>query len=204
MNKKVLKFKYKGNRNYVHGTDIINETIKHLNYLGYFPDSFEISFKNLIRTDLEICVFNIDDDIGENLMSEDVLAFATFRCAKKIYTILYKKTDKEIKINYPFSEEKIIKQTILNQEKKSITYLSKNNYTIIELIVVMNKHLLTKLNPNESGKWYFGKLKLEKNILAEKFSEIQIILIKNIGVRYTQSLIKLDGSNVGFVYFSMK
>lgn len=204
MNKKVLKFKYKGNRNYVHGTDIINETIKHLNYLGYFPDSFEISFKNLIRTDLEICVFNIDDDIGENLMNEDVLAFATFRSAKKTYNILYKKTDKETKINYPFSEDKIIEQTILNQEKKSITYLSKNNYTIIELIVVMNKHLLTKLNPNESGKWYFGKLKLEKNILAEKFSEIQIILIKNIGVRYTQSLIKLDGSSVGFIYFSMK
>ena len=83
MNKKVLKFKYKGNRNYVHGTDIINETIKHLNYLGYFPDSFEISFKNLVRTDLEICVFNIDDDIGENLMNEDVLAFATFKFAKK-------------------------------------------------------------------------------------------------------------------------
>tara|TARA_B100001057_G_scaffold496002_1_gene596332 strand:- start:2054 stop:2668 length:615 start_codon:yes stop_codon:yes gene_type:complete len=204
MNKNVLKFKYKGNRNYVHGTDIINETIKHLNYLGYFPDSFEISFKNQIRTDLEVCVFNIDDDIGENLMSEDVLAFATFRCAKKTYNVLYKKTEKEIEINYPFSEDKIIKQSILNQEKKSITYLSKNNYTIIELIVVMNKHLLTKLNPNESGKWYFGKLKLEKNILAEKFSEIQIILIKNIGVRYTQSLIKLDESNVGFIYFSMK
>lgn len=68
----------------------------------------------------------------------------------------------------------------------------------------MNKHLLTKLNPNESGKWYFGKLKLEKNILAEKFSKIQIILTKNIGVRYTQSLIKFDGSNVGFIYFSMK
>lgn len=204
MNNKVLKFKYKGNRNYVHGTDIINETIKHLNYLGYFPDSFEISFKNLIRTDLEICVFNIDDDIGENLMNEDVLAFATFRSAKKTYNILYKKTDKETKINYPFSEDKIIEQTILNQEKKSITYLSKINYTVIELIVVMNKHLLTKLNPNESGKWYFGKLKLEKNILAEKFSEIQIILIKNIGVRYTQSLIKLDGSSVGFIYFSMK
>ncbi len=67
----------------------------------------------------------------------------------------------------------------------------------------MNKHLLTKLNPNESGKWYFGKLKLEKNILAEKFSEIQIILIKNIGVRYTQSLIKLDGSNVGLSIFSI-
>lgn len=204
MNKNVLKFKYKGNRNYVHGTDIINETIKHLNYLGYFPDSFEISFKNQIRTDLEVCVFNIDDDIGENLMSEDVLAFATFRCAKKTYNVLYKKTEKEIEINYPFSEDKIIKQSILNQEKKSITYLSKNNYTIIELIVVMNKHLLIKLNPNESGKWYFGKLKLEKNILAEKFSEIQIILIKNIGVRYTQSLIKLDESNVGFIYFSMK
>lgn len=204
MNKKVLKFKYKGNRNYVHGTDIINETIKHLNYLGYFPDSFEISFKNLVRTDLEICVFNIDDDIGENLMNEDVLAFATFKFAKKTYTILYKKTEKEIKSSYPFSEDKIIKQTILNQEKKSITYLSKNNYTIIELIVAMNKHLLTKLNPNESGKWFFGKLKLEKNILAEKFSEIQITLIKNIGVRYTQSLIKFDGSNVGFIYFSMK
>ena len=204
MNKKVLKFKYKGNRNYVHGTDIINETIKHLNYLVYFPDSFEISFKNLVRTDLEICVFNIDDDIGENLMNEDVLAFATFKFAKKTYTILYKKTEKEIKSSYPFSEDKIIKQTILNQEKKSITYLSKNNYTIIELIVAMNKHLLTKLNPNESGKWFFGKLKLEKNILAEKFSEIQITLIKNIGVRYTQSLIKFDGSNVGFIYFSMK
>ena len=204
MNKKVLKFKYKGNRNYVHGTDIINETIKHLNYLGYFPDSFEISFKNLIRTDLEICVFNIDDDIGENLMSEDVVAFATFKYAKKTYTISYKKTQKQTKGNYPFSEDLIIKKTILNQEKKSITYSSKNNYTIIELIVVMNKHLLTKLNPNESGKWYFGKLKLQKNVLAEKFSKIQIILIKNMGVRYTQSLIKVDGSKVGFIFFSMK
>lgn len=204
MDKKILKFKYKGNRNYVHGTDIINETIKHLNYLGYFPDSFEISFKNLVITDLEICVFNIDDEIGENLMSEDVLAFATFKFEKKTFTILYKKTQNEIKSNYPFSEDTIINKTILNLEKKSITYLSKNNFTIIEIIVAMNKHLLIKLNPNESGKWYFGKLKLEKNILAEKFSEIQIILIKNIGVRYTQSLIKLDGSNVGFVYFSMK
>ena len=204
MDKKVLNFKYKGNRNYVHGTDIINETIKHLNYMGYFPDSFEISFKNLIRTDLEICIFNINDDIRQNLINEDILAFATFKFAKKTYTILYKKTQKETKSSYQFSEDTIIKQTILNQEKKSIKYLSKNNYTIIELIVVMNKHLLTKLNPNESGKWYFGKLKLEKNILAEKFSKIQIILTKNIGVRYTQSLIKFDGSNVGFIYFSMK
>jgi|TARA_Y100000385_G_C13012061_1_gene602154 hypothetical protein len=204
MDKKVLNFKYKGNRNYVHGTDIINETIKHLNYMGYFPDTFEISFKNLIRTDLEICIFNINDDIRQNLINEDILAFATFKFAKKTYTILYKKTQKETKSSYQFSEDTIIKQTILNQEKKSITYLSKNNYTIIELIVVMNKHLLTKLNPNESGKWYFGKLKLEKNILAEKFSKIQIILTKNIGVRYTQSLIKFDGSNVGFIYFSMK
>lgn len=85
MDKKVLNFKYKGNRNYVHGTDIINETIKHLNYMGYFPDTFEISFKNLIRTDLEICIFNINDDIRQNLINEDILAFATFKFAKNIH-----------------------------------------------------------------------------------------------------------------------
>ena len=45
-------------------------------------------------------------------MSEDVLTLQLLGMQKKYILFYVKKTDKEIKINYPFSEEKILKQTI--------------------------------------------------------------------------------------------
>lgn len=204
MIKKFLEFKYKGERRYVHGTDIINKTIILLNHLNYFPDTFEISFKNVINSSLEIDIYSKTEYNDKIASNSKVEALANFKHKKNIYYIVYKRTKNQITGVYNFDEKFITRKTILKLEKKSAIYSFENKYSVIEIIVAINKHLLNHIFPDKSGKWYFGKLSLEKNVITNKFSKIKIMVIKNIGVRYTKSLIEVDGVEVGFIFFSMK
>jgi hypothetical protein len=54
------------------------------------------------------------------------------------------------------------------------------------------------------GKWYFGKLQLDKDISVLDIDNFQIKLERNIGVKFTKSTIILDGEQVGSIFFSMK
>ena len=56
----LLDFKFKGERNYIHGTDIYTKIIQHLSE-GYKPGNIDLSFHKVVKNNLTAELFSADE-----------------------------------------------------------------------------------------------------------------------------------------------
>lgn len=186
-----LEFCFKGNRKYVHGTDIFTNLTKHLN-------------RNIKKIDIAFHGISLNNMRFSTEKVEDTEVKVTFRChhdANKI-KLFGIETNKDIDCHYEYLEENIITGSIINIEKKTITLSTPTQYSFIEHIVAMNKALLEKLYNNINGKWYFTRLQLSENIQMNDVSSLQLILTSNFQFKLTKSTVIVNDEEAGFIYFS--
>jgi hypothetical protein len=196
-----LTFQYKGARDYVHGTDIYNLSVEALKKLGYSDlIGFDMSFHKVIEGNLRCEIFE-----GKSISSsEDLAVLIRFRNNNTDYVLSMRENGEPIEGRYPYPEDEICQAGVIDFEARSIKLTHFSGHTIIEKIVALNKHLLSQLFKEELGKWYFGKLQLDKDISVLDIDNFQIKLERNIGVKFTKSTIILNGEQVGSIFFSMK
>ncbi|OCX43564.1 hypothetical protein A7X81_00985 [Campylobacter ornithocola] len=193
---KELEFNFKGSRDYIQGTDIYN-TILFL-YKDNIVSNFEISFHNIAHNNL------ILSDIKPNDL-KDLRFVCNFTTKNSSLCYLYGLDNPLSKptLSKPYLEENIIENTIIDYTQKSIILSNPSDFTYIEEIVALNKHLLTKIFPEVKGKWYFSKLQLQ-NIPLDKSYPIKIIFKSNFNFLIVKSEIYTKDDFVGFIYFSLK
>lgn len=186
----VLEFKYKGNRSYVHGTDIFNALVQE--FANVNLANIDIRFNGVAQNNMLLVT---PDDVGE--------AKVHISWQENGQETKYKLIDsaEQIESRYEYNEEEIVNNIDLDLSSKSAKLLKKTPYTFCENLVAMNKYLLEKLFPTEQGKWYFTRLELDRRF--ENNQLFHVCLVKNLGFRLTKSEIYVDGSKVGSIYFSM-
>lgn len=196
-----LSFRYKGDRNYVHGTDIFQAVRNWLAGNGYTDIvNVELSFHKIIRSNLR-CRLVEGTSVIEN---ENFAALFRFQYKDSDFTILLWEDETPVTERYPYSEAEITDAAVVEPVEKKISLSQHLEYTPIEKIVALNKYLLTSLFSDQEGKWYFGKLELQKDFLnLPADSAFELKLERNMGVRYTKSSIKVEGESIGYIYFSM-
>lgn len=197
MNDFLLDFKFKGDRNYVHGTDIYSKLMEHLS--GNFElHDIDLSFHEVITSNLKAKFFN---SAAKGLIDGTPASFFKFTSGNERYTIQLVETGELITGSYEYDEDKIGEGAIFYNEEKTIELNSLNGYTNVEQVVALNKSLLNKLF-TDAGKWYFTKIAIKKDINIERPGVIKIRLVNNIGSKITKSLIFFDGEEKGFIWFS--
>ncbi|MCH3701432.1 hypothetical protein [Campylobacter lari] len=193
---KELKFDFKENRNYIHGADIYN-TILSI-YGDNIASNFELSFHNIAYNNLILTDTKPDD-------LKDLRFICSFTAKDSLVYCLYGIDNQFSKPTFSrsYPEENITKNTTINHNEKSIILNNASNFTYMEEIVALNKHLMNNIFPQIQGKWYFTKLQLQ-NIPLEKSYPIKIVFKSNFNFLIIKSEIYFDNKLLGFIYFSLK
>jgi len=205
MNKELIEFCFKGNRNYVHGTDIFNKIVKFLiqGKLGINSiNNLNFSIHRQINNNINFILTN-----NKQIFYDDFDILFSFKTANgNEFSIYGFESNIPINCRYEYDEDKIYKFSEIDLEEKTIILNKNTGYTFIENIVAMNKFLLTKVFETENiGKWFFVRLELNNFHMnnIRDFHPIKLQVKTNLGLRMIKSYIK-SGNIEGYIYFSLK
>lgn len=185
-----LNFCFKGNRHYIHGTDIIESVIKAMK--GECIKSIDIKFNGLSTRNLNLIEGNQSHNAKVNI-------HIVQNKEEKFYQLVERK--EKVKCRVEYNEENIIKKLQLNLNKKEVSLKEHTKHSLYENLIAMNKYLLQKLYPDQKGKWYLTRL--EQKLPIDNNSLIKVRFIKNFNFRIAKSDILLNEKTIGSVYFSM-
>ena len=186
-----VNFCFKGERKYVHGTDIYTKLTE------MYPDiqKLDIAFHGITTNNMTF--------FSNKPTNADIKVI--FKCDNGSQTIkLFGiENDLPVQCRYEYLEENIVKNSSINISEESITLQEKTHYTFIEHIVAMNKALLETLFQNINGKWYFTRLQLKEKIGMREITDLKLTLTSNFQFKLTKSAIIANGKEIGYIYFSL-
>jgi IS1 family transposase len=202
MNKDILTFCFKGNRTYVHGTDIcsaLNDYIAgHIGTDGV--RNFDILFHKIIRKNLKLDVVK-NADVTQK---EHAAAIATFMKNDDRYVLLLSESDPEITCRTEYPEELITNACTVNAEGKNIALVKPLDFTIFEILIPMTKALHNSLFPDAKGKWFFTRLQTGRLLATkEQYKTIALKHLHNFKYKLTKNEITIDRETVGNIFFSL-
>jgi hypothetical protein len=196
-----LNFNFKGNRDYVHGTDIYDTVctfIKENLHLSNISQ-IDMTIRKVTRCALYLEIFK-NAEVANN---DNTVGFFSFNSNGDTYCLALTEAKETITGRRAYDEDRIINQCIIDTINKKISLKAELNFTEIEIYVPMNKALLKALFPDVDGKWYFTRyqrVKLQTDNLSEL---ITIELQHNFNFKLTKSRIAINNEELGFIYFSL-
>ncbi|WOJ96931.1 hypothetical protein R0137_17065 [Congregibacter brevis] len=191
MSSVLLKLKFKGNRNYLHGSDIYNTVVRELS-LRNGGRLKRLAFRSFSRTQVLLCW----DTPGEGSIKVGQGQWIADSGSEFPFWII--ETQVSIIEAYAFDEPSIVSKASIRDETLICDYHL--GYSPIENIIALTKRLAYHLMPVSSGKWIFGQLDLEADIDRD-FRSIVIERQGHIANRFMRCSIHLDGAFVGNIRF---
>ena len=194
-----LHFSFKGDRNYVHGTDIYTAILKQIDvqYHRKILSSIRLSIHAMAVKNCDL----IWVESGE-LMDKPDQAIADFVIGLdegKVAGWLIE-TDRPIQSQYDYDEGRI--EALCQVKDQDIMITGKAGYSAIEVAVSMAKQLHKALFPNDA-KWIFTRLELARPLQDSYTSSLLIEHKHNFNNRLTKSEIFFRENSIGHIYFSL-
>jgi len=196
--KRSVIFKYKGDRSYIHGTDMFNELIQ---------ASANSPLTNIIFTvhdfvrerACEIIIASTKKELNE---TEAIKTRCQMDVDGKTRWVVLREINSHIDTKnsrYEYDEDKVI--SICNQSEQMISLGGESPFTFIETIVVMNKYLLEQMFSDADGKWVFTRINLKYFCNAK--SGLSLTFKHNMNFRLLKSEIMINGEVVGDLGFTL-
>ena len=192
-----VEFRFKGAREYIHGTDMFNTML---------PVHSSSTLANIHFTVHEFvytpkCRLYRASSREELENVEDVRARCQFDEKGVTHCLVLAQGSGNAASGerYEYDEERLI--ALCSMEGDVITLRHRSTFTFIENVVAMNKHLHQQLFPNAMGKWVFTRIDLERG--CNEREKLALRLRHNLQYRLTKSDILVDGRKVGDLFFSL-
>jgi hypothetical protein len=195
----VLSFKFKGDRNYIQGPDIIDAVIELLQQQDFCKEKikdFKYAAHKMLHT-------NALATIDKN-QQVDAHSLISFNHDGEKYFVSLEPASSLVQGSSFYDETVVITNSVITDNKISMKYAELNGYSFSELIVSMNKYFLQKRITNE-GKWIVSKVEYIDicSVSPAQGSMVSLVLIKNLNNKLTKSSIQVNERNVGSLYFSL-
>lgn len=191
-------FSFKGNRDYIQGPDIIDDS------LALLSKDFNLSVIEAFKYSGHEMLKRNAIGILNSAPKEAMNSLIAFKYLGSTYYLSIIDDGRVIDSKVDFSEELISKNLIIYDSACEMPYES--GFTLTEQLVSMNKHFLQKTVSKE-GKWIITKLEYpkitEEIIKPTANSLLSIHLEKNMQNKLTRSIIKYNNNNLGTVFFSL-
>lgn len=191
-----LDFCFKGERDYVHGSDIFNKLSDILQNSGIEKRSIDFSIHGISRSNLTITTEKPDDLSSIKFALKYAAENGSKGC---LYGV---ENDRKIECRYAYPEEIIVEKIESGENVFEAELNEDSSFTFIENLLVLNKFLVNGIISNETGKWYFTKLQLKKNVSSD-FLPLKLVFKNNFNYKFTKTEIFANSESVGFVYFSL-
>ena len=188
-----LDMKYKGQRNYLHGSDFFDVISSALS-VRYSKGSIKkLTFKSFARN---LCGLVLDEKPGSD---QRVVGSGTWRTQERAEIKFWIIETKEpVVLRYSFDEDRLVAPSWM--ENNSIFLIADNEFSVIENVISLTKRLNYSLSPDVKGSWVFGQIDLLKP-LPELVDQIQITRVSERGGAFSCNRILIDGEHVGEVRF---
>lgn len=180
--KNIIGLEFKGNRNYLHGSDIYNsiDKIAKERFDGWVSS---ITFRSIAKNQLEL--------VWEKPLDKNNVC-VTGKITDKVlvkHDFWLVDTNSSIQNRYEFNEKLITDSSLVNLEKREVQLSYHTQYTPVEEIIALTKQLNYTITPVVLGKWLFSQLDiterlnnngnfkiLMRSLLAGKFSINEIYI----------------------------
>lgn len=191
---KKLNFEFKGDRDYIHGTDLFNELASRY---GYKISAISFTVHDFVTN--PCCLLYESKTKSEIDVLEGIKARASFDLDGEKRYIGLVEGPPENGARYDYDESLITKATVIDGDTIRLT--SESPYSFIETIVAMNKHYLQNRFEDVAGKWIFTRLELDH--VQDARNELSIVFRHNMNFRLTKSDVLINDKKVGEIYFSL-
>lgn len=189
-----LKLCFKGERTYLHGSDIYNEVTKRLKD-DMREGDFELSFHGMMRTNVELS----DTKPQDKKALKFVCKYTGQDNRREMLFGVASDTPVDCRVEY--YEDKIRSLATLRPEIKEIVLATPSSYSFIENAVALNKYLLEDLFPAAKGKWLLARVQIKK--MPGQIYPLKLVLKENFNFMLLKTEITINGERIGFLYFSL-
>jgi hypothetical protein len=198
MDAQPLALRFKGGRDYLHGTDIYDAVTNALLQRGGEPDgAFRMSIHRIARHQ---CAIIMIDAPGDAVRPDEAVADFTLRGTEATLSGWLIETGDVVDIHYAYDEDAVVADMRLAGD--AIVLDRTPDYRPIEVVVAMTKRLHYSVIPIEVGRWMFTRLDLKRLLKDEDKADMRIELKNRLGHRLTRSRIECGGEHIGEIYFS--
>lgn len=196
----LLHFRFKGNRNYVHGPDIYLEVARRIQDIARNEpiNSFRITFHRRITHHCQLFLRPVVEGIVKpcNAVTEFFVSIGSVPMFGWLHP-----TDEQITNHYNYAESTILDQCEVG--KNTVSTNANFEFSSIEVIVAMTRKMHESLFPEAEGKWIVSRLDSQQMLPAFPTPPLTVKLKQNIGNRLTRSEILFGTNSVGNIFFSL-
>ena len=200
LHEEIIPFKFKGNRQYVQGADIIDIVIKtSKDIFGEYPVSIKGSFHQSLISQGAIRIYHQDHTPQANTYHS--LFF--IELPSNTYLVTIGETDRPVTTSYAYDEEKVTLGMTYGND--FVRHVINDTYTFNEQLVALTKKLHLKIYPDSFGKWIFTKIQVQHAMNPKIFPghKLMVKAKKNFHNKLTQNLIYFNDEQIGDIWFSL-
>jgi hypothetical protein len=189
-----LQLCFKGERTYLHGTDMFNAVCPTIEkWIGAAVSDITMSFHRVIRNQpvLELT----------SSASDRTAATVRFRAGDLDQIAHLKETDAVVSCRYPYDEDSIVAAAQLRGHE--IRLERATGFTLVEEVVALNKGLATSVFRGAGGKWFLSRLVFDHYRMKRGDEPLKVVLSSSQTTRLTKSAVYLGDHACGFVMFTL-
>ena len=200
---KELNFNFKGARDYINGTDILNASTRFLlDATGGVLEGVEFVIHRMTNSNLLLQLYNPDE---VPRIDQSVVATFKFLSNEKRWDAHLTETGHIPSMRTPYDESLVVEQCKIDVEAKSAClHVEKLPYTAIETLVSMNKSLHLMLFPGLDKQWVFCRWDSPVWPIENNLQGVCITLKQALGTRLTKAEVAINGQVLGYIYFSAR
>ena len=196
LNSTMLNLQFKGDRDYLHGSDIYNETLAWLKLQRGNVQSIDFSFHRIASRQLRAVVGDLPGGIDPVAMC----SFTANGAREQLYII---ETELEVIGRYHYPEEAIVSCMQIDLASRRCVLRRGPIHSDIELWVTMARALHYKVFPLKIGKWFFVRGRYPRYESHSQSLNRTLCIVSNFNDKLTRSEVFLDDQIAGEIYFAV-
>lgn len=185
-----LDLSFKGERDYLHGTDIIQGINDSIRSSGGVIQ--KISFRKKARRQVVLTIHS------DNMPDEEHVAEGLISFGESVRQFFVQETDILVTKNYPYDEERLADSSVLLEGE--ITISSIPGYSVIEMIVAATKCLAQGLSEPNGKRWMFARLDFFQE-MPKTCSNVRVLKCAFARERFLRGKVEIDSIYHGDILF---
>ncbi len=191
-----LRLWFKGERTYVHGTDLFNALAEAAGIARASAGAdLRLSLHHPITRGVE--AVRLSPGTPPEFRPAALLEVQR-GSGRTVWAV--RETDDRVAERRPYDEAAVTAGAVI--EGEDVIQQTATPYTLIERVVALNKRLLDHAGPAGAGGWWFSRLELGP--LPSPAAALRLHRATDLGGRLVKSHIHADGERVGAIYFTRK
>jgi hypothetical protein len=197
-----LPLHFKGERDYIHGTDMLLYGIDVLNSaFSVSIEKLEFSIHKMTNKNLSL---ECSQAVGAPKLSIQDVAVLTFQSQGLSWCARWIEQDSIPTERMPYDESQIVTLCKLDLENKILTLQQETPFNFIETVVSMTKLLHQRLFPEVTAPWVFCRWSSAFWPVNTTYKGLSVQHKQKLGTKLSCCDVSLEGECIAQIYFSTR